>query len=1601
MARTKQTARKSTGGKAPRMHLQGQFNSYGDDEPSKDITEQERENKDRNIEEELILAESKEAVLETLSINSTDRRYFEAILLLHRMKEDRELLEKHVDTILNHAKILEEKFCSQRATRLRHRLYLMLLECENTKAYDYLIDNLGLSFNATRPDDMHANIDQVDENVSNTFTFDIQEIIRTKFFVHNLLNWPDFPEYIQAVGAMLRITETNSPDTAKYPFGSQSWHGKLTLNQLDALWNLHSSILSTSLEFALQYIIQLRSSYLSTETTDFIKKALESLEKFTISTNVIRFVLLHNLLRLNQHNTEVDVAGLESFLLLPRMTSYLNPSLLKSVDFNKMVFFDVCSMNNYPATSKSTIAASQVSEKLGFDSIDEEKDKKLIKDYANLVIPRNLMDLSKYLEQSFYKTLRATTLLTTGLGSRAELEGDITDPILARELFETSSVAFAEENPKVFAPGDPVSLLLKVVNTKDITVQLFELNVADVLSRSFEAIQDDVSLDGLLPNEEYNVRFDSVPSHVRVDHRIEFPTLQEYRRGVFVVEVVSATSACRAILRKGHFRFIEQRTLKGHTFRVLDEENALVPNFIVSIPDLINKGQPKTVASTDGVATLPYFTPVEGDSSYKGSYPVYVGVPGFGVLGNFVYSEENYELNAKIAIDTEQLVPGKRACILTRAIIHLHEAVVPSSWLQKVCLVIEFKTRSGTVNRKDLKNLRIADGNELTGSIDIPQDAVSVNVEFSAEVANPDTPTVRSVKHSQIFDLHTSTTIHGSLYDVHLKHKPDDTFWLLVRGHNGEIISKAPLTIQCKHSALQEAIERQLVSNAQGEINLGTLEDFEYVRVNLHSNSWSKWNLPGKSGHSWLQNSSNIYTAIYTSVELPLPRRICSQAKDWLANGWLTVYKIDSNSNLIPANESCQLSIDNTCLTFTSTEPGNFAVVIKPSGIRFDIVVSSIQIGDGFVSEDNVVISSKSLLPVMLSSVEKLNSGLLVKLRNATPSSRVHVVLRRFLPPSSDMESFLGQVSGCLTSKRTDPYPSSNYFASKRISDEYAYVLGRRAFVHANPSSALLQGCQLPQPSLLLNHYSVQDTTSVPIPKSADAECFQGHPSVCKRHAAPCSLSSALMYGGAFGGTSSSVMPNTSWLADPSIVLTNLRVDHEGNVNLSLESLNLSGAYEVVVMVVNGEIVATEQLSMNFGPSLSPFWTCPLRDIRLSGSEALDKDSHYMKYRGHQQLDANESFDIACTSATKVEIYDSIEHAFQLYNALTAHNVLNHDFLLTWGNLTSDKKAALYTKHASDELNVFLLKKDPSYFNSVIAPHLRSKFSKTFIDYYLLNDIAMLDQFTASQARLDQLSIIELLLLAERSSSRAALCQYVIRLVESYYSESTHTKLPVLFEHVMIAKNDDNFDFQEPDDTNEAATLSGLFFAPPPPPSAAFGAPRMQLATKASRRSAPVVVEEEFEMFGFDESDEDDTDDKDDDSDDGFEDLGKDKKPSRSKPYKVPGPTKKLQEKRYHDGKTKPQRRGGLLPPSLAIQKKEYRQGALNYYWRDYAQHLLRNGSSQEFTSTYIPEAHSCFAEILLALAVLDLPLVSPSKATVINKDNNVITVAAGPEPIL
>ncbi|ETW02426.1 hypothetical protein H310_05939 [Aphanomyces invadans] len=1715
MARTKQTARKSTGGMAPRKIL-SQVNASGDDS-SRGTIELEGATNDEAVllEETLLLSPDRESVLSSLSLESAEYRYFHSIQLLHDLNATDTDPDVKIEEILSNIHALETGGGWHRAQRLRLRLNVILLDKGHERARTFFVENLGLELNAPRPTDATVStVGSLEAVKPNTLSYDVESIKEEKikhvkeslyldgskwmvpysvasslrewsayelqgFFeslaasslpawtpeqmqlilefilAQDLLKWTDFDAYVEVVakGILAGIKNPDDNSDKVGVFGSFSHHKNLNLCQMDVLWERCSRELQDSESFALQYVQMLQSASTSDNEVEFLTTALTWLKRFGPHLNGVRVVLLHRWIQLVLHKADNETILRSLFLQyieIPREGCRIaNEETVRNADYNSVVRFDNLSNSAFGSFSEKSSGKSLVprlAQELSYN-LTSSSDEDLIKTVLSILVLRGatVHDYSPFLSLPYLKVQYAMAMLMSGRGSRAEYENDIVDQHDLHELFHGSEVSFCKSNPYLIGPDDPVSLVLNVKNIEALTIQLFEINLSDHFLKTFRPIKGDISLDGLLPNEEMRVRFDHVPSHVRVQHRVEFPSMQLSRRGVFVVEVVGQNTACRAVVRKGFLRFTQEVTAKGHELVVFDEESRVILDCVAAMPDVLDKSkQHSYAASPDGRIIIPFFTAVDTswEDPVRKSTPIFIGHGTFGTLGTLDYCEESYKVKANIHIDSEQLVPGTKANVLIRSKLYVNGCPTSLSLLKSVILSVEFTSETNIQTKKEFRNLTLPnDSTDLTTSIDIPPEAVSFKVTFKGEVASlhsvdKSTSTARATRLCQVSDWKHFDIPHptrdDTLFNPYLKTiqgGSGDEYIVLMLGHNGEGVPNVETQVRLHHLAFETPISQTLVSNELGIISLGGLRHVKSIHIDVNDRQHS-WNLP-----NWTDDGDvrEIQCAMsLKNVLIPVPHGIGEDLGPWIQNQAVTVFKIYTvKSRRIQQRIDSQVYLSvgpGSSLIFKPLTVGEFDVVVKPIHAAYRITVGESEIAGFVKAQGGALLKADRTSPVMIRNLHVVDRQLKIFGVNATPQTRAQVILRRFVshvPLSNVLKQDMND-DQTIRKHKMDA-PQSEYFESKRIGDEYAYILERRAFANQHPNSKLLQGNRLAAASLLLNPFKAQKTVEATLADAKQGEeygkCREADRSRLERLDAFAQHSS----GRRVLTKECSMPPNTLFLDTTSFVQSNIRLDVLGEATVMLPT-TLSGSYDLIVSLVDDHTVDTRQQCTSFGTQNSNAlpWTITLKNTALSRESALgvSKGVHSIQVRGHRCIPTSHTTTLPCGPTSKIEVYDSLEHAFGLLDALTDHNMLYNEYIKMWPSLDLATKQAIYSQDASNELNVFLYKKDKPFFDAVVLPIVQSKFVKDFVDWYLLDAQSVLQTYFVNPAKFSKLALIEKLLLAERlaPANSAAVCRYVIRVVEAYYGESTVTKLDTVFEHVMTAKSTDQTDlvqYREDDQPEPAYSPTAPLFSPTSPAynptSSGFSVRQPQTRTMAFRANTRSLQKSSLSRdmgFSFgaaassmpaamqmtsndDESDEDESDEDGDDESwehiseedgDGNDDNSRTKiEPTMKKRriFQAPGATYKVKERRYHDGKDEPQLHcGGLVPTQQAVQDKAWTGSGINQFWLDYARHLLVPSPENKFLSASFPEACSTFAESMLALAVLDLPFVGGTWTT-------------------
>ena len=724
--------------------------------------------------------------------------------------------------------------------------------------------------------------------------------------------------------------------------------------------------------------------------------------------------------------------------------------------------------------------------------------------------------------------------------------------------------------------------------------------------------------------------------------------------------------------------------------------------------------------------------------------------------------------------------------------------------------------------------------------------------------------------------------------------------------------------------------------------------------------------------------------------------------------------RLIANGEKLPVGKSPTEPV--SALSLEGLTAGDYLLTI-PGERSIQVRVTAGQAVQNWLLSPNRELEVRNAAPLNIARVQREAGALVVQLANAGSFARVHVVATRFLPETN----LFGGLGGFISFDPAFGAPAKlpNLFAAGRaIGDEYRYILERRY-------AKVFPGNMLPRPGLILNPWEVRSTDL----QSQSMEAMQrpaatagGHGAVPgkapERQRKPRHLRRSWRKRAAI----SSFSPRRRRRS------YNLVPDEKGQVRVDLKALGDRQYVQVYAEDLRGAVWRTVAL---------PEVPTRFQDLRLVRN--LDPANAVFRKERDHGFECRPDAQSARHSYRRTRsICDSVAKVFSLLTTLSTapkpspgsdipgtppdasgakENLAKFAWIIQWPKLSEEDKRAKYSEFACHELNFFLAHKDPAFFQKVVQPYLRNKKDRTFMDDFLLgNDLhGYLEPWAFGR-----LNAAERCLLAQHlPGEMAAMARHERELWELIPPDAQREDL--LFETALRgraltegelgefgaekAKQEETADaLAAPGITARGgaavASVAGVFTDPqfaaaakkgpgekvnlpmakfssgveaasgalmPMTPAAAPHplAPASPLAEPALRQQVTkdgsgqwaYIEQNNLKELNFDE-------------------LKVEREHVRQF-FRALGPTKEWAENNYYK-----------LP--LAAQNADLI--AINAFWRDYA---AWDGKSP-FLSTNIAEAGRWFPEIMLALAVLDLPFDSPKHTT--RSENGQFTLtAAGP----
>jgi hypothetical protein len=959
------------------------------------------------------------------------------------------------------------------------------------------------------------------------------------------------------------------------------------------------------------------------------------------------------------------------------------------------------------------------------------------------------------------------------------------------QIVKKTEITICNHNKPVFGVSEPIVLDVDIKNIQTLFVKIFEINTENYYYNKKVPINTAMSLEGLITTYEETYSFNEKPQKV-IRRKIELEKIPQ-RRGLWIIEMIGGGYSSRAIIKKGGLSLITGPAPRGKVVFIADELHDVCNTKSTGLwfKDTFYTPDPNT-----GGIMIPYMRQTYSENCI-------LVHEGFAELANLEITDENYSLTGFFHFNHESLMMGNTAKIFVKPYLTINgrEAKLENLKNAKVTVLltkIENELNIPISNVYD--KLVVNNEKEIDFEIQIPPKLTAIDFLFEAEIYNYSKEVKETLSFRQNILLN-SLNEDSDIIRQYLRKKVDH-YVITVLGKNGEPKADQVLNIQFTHKILNNIINVTLQTNDHGEVNLGSLDYVESLMSTTQYLSRSidnSWEIPREREFSYPTNIDilNTDTIALPYDDVKLERKHISFVKK--NNSTLeTIYDCFEHVKLVSAGEGS----NRFNINIFGLNEGFFILTLKKSNTTIYINVhngKSWKTNNFIILKDKIIENSEYKYPIQLSNFKFENTKLTIKVSSHCSNPRVNIFLYQFLHFKSG-SAMKNHNSNCQHFQMTSTHYFQNwknfYLSNRLLNEEIQYVFDRKYFER-------FIGNSLERPSLLMKRQYVRDTTTdfeqvavgteydkkeADVIKTAES---MSRSKVCKRKMDKS--------GGSWGKSGQSLYSNFhNFLAYSPAMLLNLIPNEHGEI--VIDNINLNEYSHVHIIAIDEKSITEENHSL-------VSFIMSKRSLTLH--EPLDVEKTYSELRITELIGNDMVVNISDITSTKFKLLDSLEKYVNfagLVNSNLNSNWNTYSFLLKLNELSEDEQKKKLSNLFSHEINLFIYFKYPQLFEKYVKPVLKYKAEKTFVDFFLMNDLPSLIKFCSSQ-RLESLNAFEKCLLiyaVRKENPEIAEKIYNCILTNSESTKVSVEELKRLFNILM------NMKVQEPEIKPHHEQVSGI-----------------------------------------------------------------------------------------------------------------------------------------------------------------------------------------------
>jgi hypothetical protein len=756
----------------------------------------------------------------------------------------------------------------------------------------------------------------------------------------------------------------------------------------------------------------------------------------------------------------------------------------------------------------------------------------------------------------------------------------------------------------------------------------------------------------------------------------------------------------------------------------------------------------------------------------------------YELVKNFSHCSENYELKTAFLISSEQLVARTTCKFFVKPVLYVNGIRAPSELITQSKVTLTTVDSENVQSKKVYSDLEVPDAaNAIPVMFEVPLNLKRVMVEFNAVVVSVEDEKI-NLRSDFTLDVNPSLGNSNVVSSAFLT-RIDNQFLIQMRGINGEPICKQIVEVKCKSSLTSTISTEKLQTDEKGQIHLGSLENIEILTLIVKKDPSSEsydWNL--SSFTEKINYPSLIRLCEGDEFSLPVAPSSFHSNNLWFCS-FSENYLIEDLTSKLP------FKAETSCIVLNDLPAGSYQLQFRSGELIQVEVLEGLHLGRHFILQDKQAeVTNEDYQTIGISSITREPSEVLVDLSGKFDENSVvfGYFFNFFSPDLLQVFSSLLSLNKPSVSQTFQFSSSKNmYLPSAQLDEEYQYVIDRK-------SHSRFIGSTLDKPQLLLKRFFMTDTKTE-TQQARPGDMFQD-----KSLERACMMQSAKR----------SVCPRRDIIMQKGIsipfdFLTNPAVLLSSKVTKGRASFSVPGNfYNFIAFAYNSASSAFKHISLC--PEIS------VRDLRLKTSA---KDS--TEVFNSRAVFPGETMKLQDFNSTSLEVVDNFSDLMKIVKTLAKTSGYGNNFELCdlvadWHRLSFEKKKESFDKFVSHELNLFIYKRDPKFFEQVVKPFVLCKMQKDFVDRFLCGfDLKEEERFD----RIVKMNLLEMVLLVERiKENNQDLAKRVVNMLkDKAKAQKLDEKVRIIRIQAVLSANstarDNRRDLKSSSSSEEGASYGG------------------------------------------------------------------------------------------------------------------------------------------------------------------------------------------------